>query len=160
MLNSELPPATTIAPQAAGDHFRRARLLALDVGDRRTGVAISDELALYAHPRPAILARSRQELLQRVIQLIAAEEVAEVIVGLPLSMSGSSSAQTDHVRSFARDLRGSTPVPVVEVDERLSTREAAAYVHGREARKSGLRDSAAAAIVLQAVLDGRRGVRE
>jgi len=151
---------TTIAPQAAGDDAGRVRLLALDVGDRRTGVAISDELALFAHPRPAIIARSRQELLQRVIQLIAAEEVAEVIVGLPLSMSGSGSAQTDAVRSFARELRRSTPVPIVEVDERLSTREAASYVHGREARKSGLRDSAAAAVVLQAVLDRRRGAQE
>jgi len=150
---------TTIAPQAAGDGAGQIRLLALDVGDRRTGVAISDELELYAHPRPAIMARSLEELLQRVLQLIAAEEVAEVIVGLPLSMSGSSSAQTDAVRSFARELRRLTPLPVVEVDERLSTREAATYVHGREARRSGLRDSAAAAIVLQAVLDRRRGAQ-
>lgn len=150
----------TDLPPAANDPQRNAqpaRVLALDVGERRTGVAVSDELAMFAHPRPAIVAASRIELLEQVRRRIADESATEVIVGLPISMSGTDTAQTVEVRAFARDLRGLTGILVTEVDERLSTREASNYVRGREARKSGVQDSAAAAIILQSVLDNRRG---
>lgn len=132
------------------------RLLALDPGDRRTGVAVSDELGLFAHPRPALLQRN-DALLDAVASMVANEGIAEVIVGLPLSMSGRESEQTARAREFANRLRQRLPVPVTEWDERLSSVQAARTVRGRERRAAGELDSAAAAVILQAVLDSRRG---
>ena len=132
------------------------RLLGLDPGERRTGVAVSDDLGLYAHPRPAIHSRTDGQLLDAVVQLAADEAVAEVVVGMPLSMSGADSSQTTHVRTLVDHLRDRLTVPVSTWDERLTTVEAGRSV--REGRKrTGATDSAAAALILQSVLDSRRG---
>jgi len=133
------------------------RLLALDPGERRTGVAVSDELGLFAHPRPALLQRNTAELVESVAQMVADEQIGEVIVGLPLSLSGRESEQTERAREFANRLRQRLNVPVTEWDERLSSVQAARTVRGRERRAAGDLDSAAAAVILQAVLDSRRG---
>ena len=130
------------------------RLLALDPGTRRVGVAVSDELGLFAHARPALAAASA---LDAVAALVAAEGISEVVVGLPLSMSGAESEQTREARGFAARLRSRLPVPITEWDERLSTVQASREVRGRKRRESGELDSAAAQLVLQAVLDSRRG---
>jgi putative Holliday junction resolvase len=144
----------TSAPEQRG-----GRLLALDIGLRRTGVAVSDELGLYAHPRPAIHHRTTAELLREVARLCREERAEAVVVGLPLSLSGADSAQTAHVREVAAALRARVEIPVIEWDERLSTAQAARSVKGPSRRKGGELDSAAAAIVLQAVLDSRKAVR-
>ncbi len=129
------------------------RLMALDFGSRRTGVAVSDEIGLYAHPRPAIKGGTRA-LLEAVPALVTAEAVAEVIVGLPRTLAGRDSAQTEATRAFIERLRERLDVPVTTWDERLSSVEAARYVpSGR--RRDGALDSAAAALLLQAVLDSR-----
>ena len=131
------------------------RLLAIDPGARRTGVAVSDDLGLYAHPRPA-LAVSGASLVEAVARLAVEEAATELIVGLPLSLSGRDSAQTASARQLARRLKQRLPIPVTEWDERLSTVEASRRVRGAIARQRGLVDSEAAAVVLQAVLDARR----
>lgn len=141
----------------AQSHQRPPRLLGLDPGHRRVGVAVSDELGLFAHPRPAIIA-ANTNVLEAVARLVADELVDEVVVGLPLSLSGGHSEQTDEARAFAARLRHRLSVPVTEWDERLSSVEAAKSGAGRGKRASGELDSAAAAVVLQAVLDSRRGV--
>lgn len=129
------------------------RLMALDFGSRRTGVAVSDEIGLYAHPRPAIRGGTRA-LLEAIPALVTAEAVAEVIVGLPRTLAGGDSAQTEATRAFVERLRERLDVPVTTWDERLSSVEAARYVpSGR--RRDGALDSAAAALLLQAVLDSR-----
>jgi putative Holliday junction resolvase len=133
------------------------RLLAVDPGERRTGVAISDELGLYAHTRPAIVTRSAAEAVEAIARLAEAEGVGELIVGLPISLSGADSAQTASVRETVAKLRARLTIPVTEWDERLSSVEAARTVTGASRRRSGELDSAAAAVVLQAVLDSRRG---
>jgi len=132
------------------------RLLALDPGERRVGVAVSDELGLYAHPRAALRGGRHDELIAAVAELVEREAVEEVVVGLPLTLTGADSAQTTAARAFATALRRRLTVPVTEWDERLSSAEAARSVKGRERRKSGELDSAAASVVLQAVLDSRR----
>ena len=133
------------------------RLMALDVGSRRTGVAVSDELGLYAHARPALRGGTRA-LLDALPPLVAGEEVGEVIVGLPLALSGGDSAQTAAARAFAERLRERLDVPVTVWDERLTTAEAARYVPPkRQRQRDGALDSAAAALLLQAVLDARTG---
>jgi len=152
------------------------RLLCLDPGERRTGVALSDELGLFAHARPAIHATSREALVDAVAELAAAEQVSEVVVGLPLSLSGDDSGQTATVRGLVAALRERMGVPVSVWDERLSSVQAGPSA-GRDAggavrsttrsaptasrtvdrRRSGELDSAAARLVLQAVLESRRG---
>lgn len=136
---------------------QRHRLLALDHGERRTGVAVSDELGLLAHPRSAIIAGSLGELVAAVNRLVAAEGVAELVVGLPLSLAGEDSPQTARVRELIALLRARLAIPVTVWDERLSSVQAARIVKGASRRKAGHQDSAAAALVLQAVLDSRAG---
>ncbi|MGE5595544.1 MAG: Holliday junction resolvase RuvX [Hyphomicrobiales bacterium] len=121
-------------------------------------MAISDDLGMYAHPRPALIARGG-DIVERVAQIVADEGISEVVVGLPLSMSGEESGQTRSARQFAARLRARLGIAVTEWDERLSSVEAGRSVRGRQRRASGDLDSAAAAVVLQAVLDARRGAR-
>jgi putative Holliday junction resolvase len=129
--------------------------MGIDPGERRTGVAVSDDLGLYAHPRPAIHERDAARLVEQVARLVNDEEVSEIVVGLPLSMSGEDSEQTRHVRSLVALLRARLQIPVTTWDERLSSVQAGRTV--REGQKrTGAVDSAAAALVLQAVLDSRR----
>ncbi len=130
-----------------------ARLMALDVGSRRTGVAVSDELGLYAHPRAALKGGARA-LQAALPALVAAEQIDEVIVGLPLTLAGEDSAQTTATRALVERLRALLTIPVTIWDERLSSVEAARYVPG-ERHRDGSLDSAAAAVLLQAVLDSR-----
>ena len=127
--------------------------MALDPGGRRTGVAVSDELGLYAHPRPAIRGGGRA-LLEAMPALVEREGVDEVVVGLPLTLAGGDSAQTRAVRALAERLRERLPVPVRLRDERLTTVEAARRLPAA-ARRDGTLDSAAAAVLLQAELDAR-----
>ncbi len=129
--------------------------MALDPGARRTGVAVSDELGLYAHPRPALHGGARA-LLDALPALVEREGVGEVIVGLPLTLAGGDSDQTRAARALAERLRERLPVPVRTRDERLTTVEAARHAPAR-ARRDGSLDSAAAAILLQAELDARAG---
>lgn len=119
-------------------------------------MAVSDELGLLAHPRPAILARTIPQLVDAIVSAVEREGASEVVVGLPLLLSGEASEQTAHARQVARALCKRLEIPVTECDERLSSVEAGRSVHGAARRKSGELDSAAAAVVLQAVLDRRR----
>jgi putative Holliday junction resolvase len=132
------------------------RLLGLDPGERRTGVAVSDDLGLYAHPRPAILSRDEAQLIDAVVRVTAEEGTEEVVVGLPLSMSGEDSAQTARVRGLVDRLRGRLGIPVSTWDERLTSVQAGRTVRAGR-KRTGATDSTAAALILQAVLDSRRG---
>ena len=128
--------------------------MALDPGARRTGVAVSDELGLYAHLRPAIRGGARA-LLEAMPALVEREGVDEVVVGLPLTLAGGDSDQTRAVRALAGRLRERLDVPVRLRDERLTTVEAARRVPAAASRRDGTLDSAAAAVLLQAELDAR-----
>jgi putative Holliday junction resolvase len=119
-------------------------------------LALSDELGMFAHPRPAIRQRSEAETIDSIARLVAAEEVAEVFVGLPLTLVGGDSEQTVAARAFTAALRRALSVPVRECDERYSSVQATRSVKGAARRKSGEVDSAAAALILQSILDARR----
>ena len=148
-------PAEPLAPRQPQQQHQR--LLALDLGERRSGVAVSDELGMFAHARPAIHATGARQLVAEVAALVAREGADAVVVGVPLALSGNDTDQTRRVRALIAELRESLAVPLILWDERLSTTEAARYAPGRTRRQSGDLDSAAAALVLQAVLDSRRG---
>jgi putative Holliday junction resolvase len=142
------------------------RILGLDAGERRIGVAISDPDRSFALPLRSVLADGRE--LDSLSLLIDAEGVAEIVVGLPLSLSGDDSAQTANAREFAQRLEQRFGLPVHLWDERLSTHEAlrlADEPRGGRGDRSRRRkqqsppvdtDAIAASIILQAYLDRQR----
>ncbi|NOZ06435.1 MAG: Holliday junction resolvase RuvX [Chloroflexi bacterium] len=131
-------------------------ILALDVGTRRIGVAVSGPSNLLARSLTVIRVRNRQKSLEAVQRLVEQEKATSVIVGYPLLMDGTVGAQARHAASFARQLARTLPVPVQLWDERLSTAQAQqALIEAgvpRQARKARL-DAAAAAAILQSYLD-------
>jgi putative Holliday junction resolvase len=137
------------------------RVLGVDVGQRRIGLAISDPSRTLARPLATIETNNAAEGVERVaaeIARLAAEEdgLDQIVVGLPIGLDGAATEQTQYVAGFIASLRGRVAVPIVTADERLSSREAESRLAIRErdwrVRKSRL-DAAAAAIILQDFLD-------
>ncbi len=134
------------------------RVLAIDLGSVRVGIAVSDELGLMAHPRPFLPAGDAKALLVAIVQLATEEGVERFIVGLPRHLNGSEGRGARDARRFAAALAKRSALPVTLVDEWLSTREAHGKLRdgGNKQRDTrGRIDSAAAAVLLQSWLDGR-----
>ncbi len=132
------------------------RSLALDVGDRRIGLAISDDLGLTAQPLVTLKRRGLRADLAALGQIVAEREVGEVVVGLPLQLDGRPGPQAEKVRGLAEALQAALSVPVVFWDERLSTKAAErALLEGgvRRAERKRVVDQVAAALILQGYLD-------
>ena len=135
--------------------------MGLDVGEKRIGVAVSDPTGLLASPLQAIKSTPDSDDVESVLRIAAEQEVGEIVVGMPLSLSGRAGPQAKRVSAIARTLASRTSVPVGFVDERYSTAEAEKRLReaGRRAAKVKARvDAAAAAIVLQAYLDSRSAI--
>ena len=141
-----------------------ARLLALDVGERRIGVAISDPTGTVARPLTAIARASRHADFEAVAQLVNDYQVARVIVGLPLSLNGSEGPQARQTRRYAERLAQTLAVPIELWDERYSTVTATEVLKGKSkrSRRAGRRQgqtvrgmvaATAAAVFLQTYLD-------
>ena len=134
------------------------RILALDVGDKRIGVAVSDLLGILASPLIAIERTSDSKAIDTILEIADEQEVGEIVVGLPISLSGGYSDQTKSVAAFVRKLEARSPVPVNTADERYSTVEAERLLSQskpQRARSRGEIDAAAAAVILQSYLDSR-----
>ncbi len=126
------------------------RILALDYGSARCGVALSDPTGTIATPLPPIERVATRSGLGRVAALVRERGVERIVVGLPLSLAGSETSQTAETRAFAERLRARLPdVPVELYDERLTTRLAA-----RDPSRHASEDSRAAAHLLQSWLKG------
>jgi putative pre-16S rRNA nuclease len=103
------------APDVAG------RLVALDLGSKRVGVAVSDELQITANPLPFIERRSWKDLLRRVASIIETYDARALVIGLPLSLDGGEGDAAQQARTLAENFRRSLSVPVYLQDERLTT---------------------------------------
>jgi putative holliday junction resolvase len=136
-----------------------ARYLGLDVGGRRIGVAVSDELGLTAQPVTTMVRkRNPREDLRSLARLARRFGVAGFVVGNPLRLSGEESSQTKKVQAFAAELGELTGLPVHLWDERLTTGEAHAILYrAGHARRSHRRvvDQVAAAMILQEFMRSR-----
>ena len=135
------------------------RVLALDVGEKRIGVALSDPTGLLASPLTTISSTSESRDIDAVLRLAVEHEVEEIIVGLPLSLSGRLGPQAKQVARFVGSLSKRADVEVKTLDERYSTAEAERLLRqaGVEPSRERARvDAAAAAVVLQAYLDSKR----
>lgn len=135
------------------------RVLGLDVGEKRIGVALSDPEGTVAIALTVIERKSEDADLKQLIDLTQEHEVERIVIGLPRSLDGSLGKQARAVEAFAKSLARYTELPVVTWDERLSTVAAARMMAEagveRQKRKKRL-DSEAAAFVLQGYLDRER----
>ena len=130
------------------------KLLALDHGRARTGVAVTDPTGTLARPLPAIARVDSHVGMRALVEVIAREKPERIIVGEPRLMSGDRGAQARAAAGFADRVRGRFGIPVELVDERLSTREASRRLAESGSRKRGGPDldSVAACILLEAFL--------
>jgi len=133
--------------------------MALDVGEARVGVAVSDPLGLTAQPVTTIRRVGIERDLKAVADLARQCEAGAIVVGLPLKLDGGTGPAAASILAFVERLRGAVEIPVVTWDERLSTVQAErALLEGdvsRRRRRETI-DRVAAAIILQSYLDSRR----
>ena len=153
-----VPPVTSFSsPPPSSFILPMNRVLGIDLGDVRIGIAVSDELGMLAHPRETVDAR-KAKTVDRVAEIARREKVRVVILGLPRNMDGTEGAASAKARTFADGLRAKLG-PDVEVrllDERLTTVAAQKALHatGRDVRKSRpVVDQVAAQMILQTYLD-------
>jgi putative Holliday junction resolvase len=132
--------------------------LALDVGEKRIGVAVSDETETLASPRTIIRRTSTMAALEAVARLIAESGAEVVVVGLPVSFDGQLYGQARAIQAFAAKLRERIAQPVVFADETLSSVRAEEALRAAGVRPDRIRerlDAAAAVVILQDYLDAR-----
>jgi putative holliday junction resolvase len=127
------------------------RVLALDYGSGRTGVAISDPSGVLARPLTTVRRVAARAGLAELSAIIEREQPELIVVGLPLTLSGQKGVQAAETSSFVGRLRERCPIPIVMEDERFTTRIARDLTPGR----TGSDDAAAAAVLLQGFLDAR-----
>jgi putative Holliday junction resolvase len=135
------------------------RVLAIDYGERRLGVALSDPTVTIARPLTTLVRRpGKRAPIKAILELCTEHSVAAIVVGLPLTLAGDDSDWTREVRAFAARLEARAQLPVTLVDERLSSVAAERAVRNiglrRHARQERARvDESAAAVILQSFLD-------
>ena len=132
------------------------RILGIDYGEKRTGLAISDPLGITAQPLPTVQGLSETQLIRTILDIAIEKEVEEIVVGLPRNMNGSLGKSGDKVMEFVKKLRTQTDRLVAIEDERLTTmmadRTLAALGEKPKTRKKKL-DRMAAQLILQTYLD-------
>lgn len=144
---------------------KATRIIGIDYGVARFGVAISDETKIIAMPLMTITAESKSEKTAiKILEQLKAEsesknyDIAEIVIGLPLMMSGKFGLQADDVTHFVALLRTKTDIPIVTWDERLTTVQAEKSMRENNMsrkKRSKVVDKVAAVIILQSYLDNR-----
>ena len=129
------------------------RILGLDIGDKRIGVALSDPQGILASPFTIINRRNEAVDIQAITDIVSLHQVERVIAGLPRSMDGSLGGQAEKVKAFVESLLSQTRTPVEFRDERLSTVSARRLIRDAKNKKVKHDDAIAAAIILQCYLD-------
>ncbi len=133
------------------------KVLGIDYGKARVGLAISDEMRILASAHSVLENKQQTRLLEMLCELIYKENIEEVVVGLPLNMNGSHGDAARDTMKFAESLEKKCGRKVHLLDERLSTVEAAKQIHasGKKTNRKNL-DLVAATIILQAFIDRRK----
>ena len=134
------------------------RILAIDHGTKRMGIAISDELGVIAQPLEFILAEPFAEFLSRLREIIRDQQVELILVGMPRNMDGSYGPAALKVQQFVEVLKDAIAIPIQTLDERLTSAQANRVLIEGNVRREKRRDKVdkmAAAILLQSYLDGR-----
>ena len=139
------------------------RTLAIDLGNRRVGLALSDEGARFATPHDVLQVKSPEDALAPVLKLIEKEDIRRIVIGLPLNMDDSVGPAAQAAMKWGRALAAQSKVEIVYVDERLTSFDAEQRLNDRKragakmtrGQKKQMLDAHAAAGFLQEFLDGR-----
>jgi putative Holliday junction resolvase len=135
------------------------RLLALDLGQRRVGLAVSDELRLTVSPQKPLQRTNWKQLLRDVSYVLKSFDAKGLVIGLPLNMDGSEGFEAQEARRLAANFEKSLNVPVHLQDERLTSREAEANLRAAKQTEQAIRglvDSEAAGIILRDFIAGEQ----
>ena len=139
------------------------RVLAVDLGAARTGLAVCDEDEVLASPAGVVAERDRQRLAERIAAAVREQGAGAVVVGLPRNMDGTEGESAKGAREFARLLGALVSVPVELRDERGTTITAHGFLNDTDTRgkkRKAAVDAVAATVILQDYLDYRRNLRE
>lgn len=135
------------------------RILAVDYGEKRIGLAVSDEEGIMASPLSVIVRRSDADVIRQISQMAATLKINTIVVGFPVRTDEKAGEMGRKVKAFAEKLRQQTKLPVVLFDERFTTRIAEQVLLeadvSRRKRKQ-VRDKLAAAVLLQSYLESQR----
>jgi len=132
------------------------RVLAIDHGSKRMGIAVSDEMQVIAQPLEYILAEPLDKFLERFKQILAEKDVGLIVVGVPRNMDGTYGPAATKVQEFVTALKAEVTIPIKTWDERLTSAQANRYLIEADVRRSKRKekvDKTAAAILLQSYLD-------
>lgn len=134
-----------------------SRILAIDYGKKRIGLALSDPLGITANPLSVLHRKSLSEDIKKIKSIIEEKEVGKVVLGLPLNMDGTPGILTEEIKSFAKKIEKEVNIDVEFHDERLTTHEAENLLieeanMSREKRKK-IKDKIAACLILKSYLE-------
>lgn len=132
------------------DFPRTGRILGIDWGLRRCGIALSDESREFTFARPQLYIKTQSELIQKLSDFVATEKISGVVIGLPLHGDGSDSDTTKMVREFANALSGAIDLPIIFIEENLTSAAAAEEIGRKSIVKIKAElDSVSAKIILE-----------
>ena len=140
------------------DRNRLSRVLGLDYGERRIGLALSDPLGIIAKPLTIIDRKKPEDHISEISKIVAEKKITSIVVGLPITLKGHYSKQTEIVLNFIDQLKSDLQIPVVAIDERLSSVAAKKSLRAQSVKtghEKGRVDETAAAIFLQEYLDSQ-----
>ncbi len=130
--------------------------LGLDIGEKRIGVAKSDELNMFAHSVGYFERGTDTELAEKLNEFINTCQAERIVVGLPIKMDGTEGIASENIRSLIYRIKDKIPVPIETWDERLTSKQAMQYMHGSSLsgkKKKKKVDALAAQVMLQSYLD-------
>ncbi|HNX01444.1 MAG TPA: Holliday junction resolvase RuvX [Candidatus Cloacimonadota bacterium] len=135
-----------------------SRILAIDYGEKRIGLALSDPMQIFSKPYKVVQFKSKKDFIENVLEVIKEQDVELVVLGLPWGFEGQETKKTLEVRKFGEYLQTQIPVPLKFWDERLTTSEANAelkkmgydYIKARE-----FVDAVAASLILRSYLENK-----
>ncbi len=134
------------------------KILALDIGEKRIGVAVSDELFMFAHPLTTLQWKGFKRFFAELDALIQENDITELLIGVPYTLNGNISRKTNDILNIIKKLRNRLSIPIMEWDESLSTKQAQAILHRVGKKPSKQRDTIdqiAAVVILQEYLDSK-----
>ena len=139
------------------------RYLGVDYGERRVGLAISDELGIMALPLDILPVKGSKQVIRDILRLCQEKQVAMIVVGLPLNMDGSRGPAVEAVERLVLELRRQVDRPVEVWDERMSSRQVERMLIDSDvsrSRRKGIVDKLAAQVILQSYLDAHTPTTE
>jgi len=134
------------------------KILALDIGEKRIGLAISDELGIYAHPFKTLIFTGINSLIDSLKEIIDSKKITEIVIGIPYTLKGTLSKKTEEILKIKQTISEELNLPIHEIDERLTTKlaeQTLQQVGKKPSKNRDIIDQIAAVHILQTYLDSK-----